>query len=124
MDQCHKCECSSYFGRGCEIHATFSGPHLTRVHDLPPEDALGRDVEVCVGRDVHGALSAQLEGDGRQVLGGGRVDDPADGGAPRVEDVVEALLQQLGRLGNASVDDLNKRGESRSLGTVYSRSLY
>ena len=80
--------------------------HLASVHDFPPEDPFGRDVEVGVGRDVHWTLAAELEGDGREVLGGGSVDDPAHGGAPRVEDVVEALLQKLSRLGNASVDNL------------------
>ena len=80
--------------------------HLSGVHDLAPEDALGGDAEVGVGRHVDGALPAELEGDGGEVLGGGRVDDPPHRRAPRVQDVVEPLLQQLSRLGDAAVDNL------------------
>ena len=80
--------------------------HLPGVHDLPPEDPLGRDRQVRVRRDVHGTLAAELEGDGSEVLGRGRVDDPAHGRAARVEDVVEALLEELGGLGHASVHNL------------------
>ena len=86
---------------------------MASVHDFPPEDPLGRDVEVCVGRDVHWALAAELECDWREVLGGGRVDDSAHGRAPRVEDVVKALLQQLSSLGDASVDNLRWMGVLR-----------
>ena len=90
-------------------------PHLSGVHDLAPEDALGGDAEVGVGGDVDGALPAELEGDGGEVLGGSRVDDPAHRRAPRVQDVVEPLLQQLSRLRNASVDNLTIAFKSKNL---------
>ena len=89
--------------------------HLSGVHDLAPEDALGGDAEVGVGGDVDGALPAELEGDGGEVLGGGRVDDPAHRRTPRVQNVVEPLLQQLSRLRNASVDNLTIAFKSKNL---------
>jgi len=57
--------------------------------------------------DDAGALATELEGDGREVLGRRAHDDAPDVAVARVEDVVEALLEQLRRLGHAALDDLH-----------------
>jgi hypothetical protein len=45
--------------------------YLASIQTLAPEDTLCSDLDVCrVGIDDHGRLPAQLEGDGREVLGG------------------------------------------------------
>ncbi len=78
---------------------------LTGVVELSPDDAPGGDVEIGVLVDDARALAAELERDRRQVLGGGLHDDAADRAVARVEDVVEPLGQQRGRLWHAPFDD-------------------
>ena len=53
------------------------------------------DSEVTVLVDVAGALPSQLQGDGGQVFGRSLHDDATHHGVAGVDDVVEALLQQL-----------------------------
>jgi len=75
--------------------------------ESPPRASTDRpagDGQVTVLVDVAGALPAQLQGDGRQVLGSRRHHNFAHSGAAGVEDVIESLLQQLGRLRYSSSD--------------------
>ena len=65
------------------------------------------DVEIGLLVDDARALAAELERDGRQVLGGGFHDDAADRAVAGVEDVIEPLGQELGRFGDAPLDHLD-----------------
>ena len=51
-----------------------------------------------------GLLPPELERDRREVLGRRLHDDPADGAVAGVEDVVPALGEQRGGLGDAALD--------------------
>ena len=53
----------------------------------------------------HGTLAAEFKRDGRQVPGGSGHDDPRNALIARIEDVIEALLEELGGLGHAAFDD-------------------
>src|SRR3989338_5356829 len=62
---------------------------LAGVDDLGPDDASSGDGKVGVIEDDAGALAAELEGDGGEMLGGSSHDDLADEAAARVGDLVE-----------------------------------
>lgn len=79
---------------------------LAGVKVLAVDEAARGDVQVRRLVDDGGALSAELERDGAELLGGGAHDDAADRAVARVKDVVPLLLEQLGRLGDGAVHDL------------------
>ena len=81
--------------RGIGQHVVRRDADLAGVDQLGPGDALGRDLDVGVGRDDHGALAAQFEGDRGQVRRGALIDLAADLGAAREAQPVEALRDQL-----------------------------
>ena len=61
------------------------------------------DSEVAVLVDVAGALAPQLQGDGGEVAGRRLHHQTAHRAAAGVEDVVEALLQQLLQRGSHAI---------------------
>ena len=101
--------------RGVGQHVVRRDADLAGVDQLGPGDALGRDVDVGVGRDDHGALAAQLEGDRGQVRRGALIDLAADLGAAREAQPVEALRDQL--LAHRTVT-LDRRRSRRCPGTA------
>ena len=62
---------------------------LAGIQELARGDAFGRDRERCIASEDTGRLAAKLQGDGRQVRGGGGHDVAADRGRAGVEQVVE-----------------------------------
>ena len=82
-------------------HVVGGDARLAGVDELAPRDPAGGDLDVGVGGDDRRALAAELERDRREVLGGGRHHDAADGAVAGVEDVVEPLLEQRGGLVDA-----------------------
>ncbi|GAQ77547.1 hypothetical protein T45_09366 [Streptomyces turgidiscabies] len=78
---------------------------LARVHELAPGDTAGSRREVGARFDDGRALAAQLQSDRGEMTGRRRHDDTSDRAVAGVEDVVEPLLQQRGRLRHASLDD-------------------
>ena len=70
---------------------------LPGIEKLAPDNALGGDLEVRVGRDDAGALAAKLERHGCQVLCGGLHHDAPDARTASEENAVEALGKQRGR---------------------------
>jgi hypothetical protein len=81
---------------------------LPGVRELPPADTLGRHLEVRRAIHDRRALSAELQGDRGEVLRGRRHHDPADRPVARVEDVIEPLREELGRLCDASLDHADR----------------
>lgn len=73
---------------------------LAGIDHFAVNDTPGGNLQLGVGMDDAGALAAQLQGDRGQVLGRGFHDDTAHVGTAGEEDVVKALLQQLGGLRN------------------------
>ena len=69
---------------------------LTRIQPLAPHQPAGRGGQGRIGKHDGRTLPPQLQGDGREVRGGGGHDQPGHPGSAREEDVVEAVLQQLG----------------------------
>ena len=76
---------------------------LARVEGLAPDHALGRDLDVRVRRHDGRVLAAELEGDGRQGLGGLFGDDAGDVGAAGVEDLVPLLVEEGGGFGDGAL---------------------
>ena len=68
---------------------------LAGIQGLAPGEALRGQLEVGVGRDDAGALAAQLQHHGGQVLGGGFHHEVPEGRAAGEEDDVPALCKQL-----------------------------
>lgn len=64
------------------------------------ENAIDGDVKLGRRVDKDRRLSAELEGDRREVLGGGAHDDAADLGVARVKDIVKPLCKD----GRADLD--------------------
>ena len=81
---------------------------MTKIDHFPPNYPLGSDLNVAILVNVNWALPAELQGARSQVLVGRVPNDLAHLRAARVEDVIEAFLQQLRRLLNASGHDLKK----------------
>ncbi len=77
---------------------------LPGVDELAPGDARGGHLEVGALVDQARALAAQLERDRREVLGCRGHHHLGHALVTGVEDVVEALLEQLGGLGDAALD--------------------
>lgn len=95
--------------RECDKHGRVdegaqSGTHLAGVDKLGPDDPPRNDVDVGVVEDDGRALAAELERDGREVLGGRLGDDAADAARARVEDVVVAELEERCRLRDGAQD--------------------
>ena len=86
-------------------HVVGGDAGLAGVEPLAPGETATGDLDVGRVVDEHRALAAELEDDRREVTSGGLVDDAADVGGARVEDVVEALLEQIGRDGDVALDD-------------------
>jgi hypothetical protein len=78
---------------------------LTGVQELAPHDARGRDLQIGIACNQAGTLAPEFKRDGRQVPGGSGHDDPRNTLIARIEDVIEALLEQLGGLGDAAFND-------------------
>ncbi len=98
--------------RPLDEHVVGGDARLAGVDELAPGDAPGGDVDVGVAADDRRALAAQLQGDRGEVLGCGAHHDPGDVAVARVDDVVEALGEQLGGLGDAAFhDDDGRVGE-------------
>ena len=89
-------------------HGARSDGRLPRVDELAPGDAPRGDVDVGVAADDGRALAAELERHRGEVLGGGVHHDPGNGAVARVDDVVEALRQELRGLGDATLDELDR----------------
>ena len=83
---------------------------LAAVEPLAEGDALGGDAQIRGGVDDAGALSAELERDGGEVLGGAAHDELAHGHAAGKEDVVPGLVQKRVVLGAAALDDGDELG--------------
>ena len=90
------------------VHVTFdehvigSDARLACVHELAPGESTGCHLQVGVSADDRWALATQLECDRCEVLGCGSHHDSSDAPVPGVQDVIEALRQQLGGLGHAA----------------------
>lgn len=82
---------------------------LAGVEDLAPDDPAGGRRHVGIVEDDTRALAAELERDRGEVLGGSLGDDLADAAATGVKDVVPFELEELGRLVDGPVDDLDRR---------------
>ena len=77
---------------------------LSGVDQLGPRDALGRDVDVGVGRDDHRALPPEFEGDRSEVRGGAFVNLAPDLGAAGEQEMVEALRDEFLADGAVALD--------------------
>ena len=96
--------------RGIDQHVVRGNTRLAGVEELRPRDPSRGDVDVGVGGHDRGALATQLERHRGEVLGRSGHDDAADRAVAGVEDVVELLTEQLGRLIDAPGDDLHDGG--------------
>ena len=85
-------------------HVVGADAGLAGVGPLGEGDPAGGELEVGVLVDDDRRLAAELQRDRRQVLGRGLGDDPPDRAVAGVEDVVPALLEQRGGLGDAALD--------------------
>ncbi len=85
-------------------HVIRRDARLPRVDELAPGDARGGHVDVGALVDQARALAAEFQRHRRQVPGRRRHHDARHALVSRVENVVELLLEQLGRLGNAALD--------------------
>lgn len=86
-------------------HVVLGEADLAGAEGLAPEQPLCGQLQVRVAGDEGRVAAAELEGDGRQVLGGPLADDAGDVGAARVEDLVPLLVEQGGGLRDGAVDD-------------------
>ena len=86
-------------------HVVRRDADLAGVDQLGPRDALGGHVEVRVRGHDDRALTAQLQGDGRQVRRRSLVDLAADLGAAGETDVIEALRDELLAAPSVALDD-------------------
>ena len=95
--------------RTLDEHVVRCDARLPGVDELSPRDPPCSHLDVRVPADDRRALPAELQRHRRQVLRRGTHDDAPDASVARVEDVVEALREQLRRLGDAAVARSRRR---------------
>ncbi len=91
-------------------HVVGRDARLARIEPLAPGETAAGHLDVGRVVDEHGALAAEFERHRCQMAGRGLVDDAADLRGARVEDVVEALVEEPGGHLDVPLDHRDRLG--------------